>query len=306
MDLDDIRLFVKVAELKSFVRAATELRIQNSLLSRRVARLEASLGVRLLQRTTRRVSLTQEGAQFLAETLRGLEQIHSAVDSLNSIHGVPKGKVRVSSGIEIGQYLVENLLPKFFDKYPEIQVEWELFSGNRNLIESGIDLAIRVGHSGEQSLIEKKIGSLSFQLFRSPKVSLNLSKKPTIEELEKLPWLIFSRDRFDIQRVKVSLWVGKSEVEIHPKNIRFRTNSLLSIRHTIINGQGIGLLPGPISDPEVATGRLVPILPNYLQGSTVDFYAVYPSKEYLAPKVRVLIDWLVGSFPEDIHGKRKL
>jgi len=299
MDLDDIRLFVKVAELKSFVRAATELRIQTSLLSRRVARLESTLGVRLLQRTTRRVSLTEEGARFLVETTRGLEQLHTAVDSLNSLHGAPKGKVRVASSIDIGQFLVEKAMANFFPKYPEIQIEWDLLGANKHLVENGIDLSIRVGRSQEQqSLIEKKIGSLESRVYRSPGFWLKLSKKPTIDELEQLPWLIFTRGPLDSQRVKLKLRLNKQEVEIHPKKIPFRTNSLLSVRHALVQGQGIGLLPSPISDPEIAIGRLVPVLPNYIDAPPIDVYAVYPTKEYLAPKVRALIDWLSENFPE--------
>jgi DNA-binding transcriptional LysR family regulator len=299
MDIDDIRLFAKVAELKSFVKAATELRIQTSLLSRRVARLEATLGVRLLQRTTRRVSLTEEGARFYFETTRGLDQLHSAVDSLNSLHGVPKGKVRVSSPIEIGQFLVENAMSKFYSTYPDIQIEWDLLSATKSLIESGTDLTIRVGRSDDQqSLIEKKIGTLNLRLYRSPDFPFKLSKRPSMDELERLPWLVFTRGLLDSQRVKLPLRLRGEELEIYPKNIRFRTNSLMSIRYAIVQGNGIGLLPPQVSAPEVAAGRLVLVNPNFIDGPPVDVYAAYPTREYLAPKIRVLIDWLSKNFPK--------
>jgi DNA-binding transcriptional LysR family regulator len=299
MDLDDIRLFVKVAELKSFVKAATELRIQTPLLSRRIARLEATLGVRLLQRTTRRVSLTEEGARFLSETVQGLDQLNSAVDSLNSLHGIAKGKVRVSSPIEIGQFLVEQAMGKFYPKYPDIQIEWDLLSAGKSLVENGIDLSIRIGHShDQQSLIEKKIGIIELRVYRAPDFQLKLSKKPTIDELERLPWLVFTRGPLDSQRVKLQLRLNQEEIEIQPKNVRFRTNSLVSIRYAIIQGNGIGLLPPQIAGPEVAAGRLVPVAPNLIDGPSVDVYAAYPSREYLAPKVRVLIDWLSENFPK--------
>jgi DNA-binding transcriptional LysR family regulator len=298
MDLDDIRLFVKVAELKSFVGAANELRIQTSSLSRRIGRLEAELGVRLLQRTTRQVSLTEEGERFFEQTAMGLSHLRSAVDALNSIHGVPRGKVRVCSPIEIGQYLVELALPGFFAKYPDIQIEWDFLSPSKDLVEKGFDLAIRVLHSPEQTLVEKRLGFLNGHVFRSPDFKFRLSKKPTIEELEALPWIVFTRGPLDSPRVEIELGMDGKLVSLHPRNIRFRTNSLISVRQLIMKGLGIGYLPTPISAPETATGRLVPVLPKYLNGPKLDIYAVYPSKEYLPPKVRVLIDWIAQEFPE--------
>jgi DNA-binding transcriptional LysR family regulator len=298
MDLDDIRLFVKVAELRSFVGAANELRIQPSSLSRRIGRLEAELGVRLLQRTTRQVSLTEEGMQFFEQTAKGLGHLQSAVDALNSIHGAPRGKVRITSAIEIGQYLVERVLPGFFDQYPDIRIEWDLIAPQNALVEKGFDLGIRIFRSQEQSLVEKHIGMLRGHVFRSPKLDLKVSKRPTIEELEKLPWIVFSRELLDETRSPVNLLLDGKPVSIFPKDVRFKTNSLLSVRHMVVQGVGIAFLPTPVSAPELATGRLIPVLPKYMRGPEVDFYAVYPSKEYLAPKVRVLIDWIAKEFPK--------
>jgi DNA-binding transcriptional LysR family regulator len=296
MDLDDIRLFVKVAEQKSFVKAANELRIQTSLLSRRIARLEGTLGVRLLQRTTRRVSLTEEGSRFLAETTRGLDQLHSAVDSLNSLHGAPKGKVRVASPIELGQLIVETVMEGFFLKYPDIQIEWDFINYTKNIVESGTDLVLRPGRSQEQSLIEKKIGTITRSLFRSPKLNITVSKNPDLEELESLPWLVYTRGALDSQRVKFPLIVNGKLLEIRPKNVRFRTNSLVALRHAVVQGIGIGLLPPPISNPDVARGALVAIRQKTILCDKMDFYACYPSREYLSPKVRVLVDWLAEEF----------
>ena len=298
MDLDDIRLFVKVAELKSFVRAASDLRIQNSLLSRRVARLEAALGVRLLHRTTRKVSLTEEGALFLSETSLGLGQLNAAVDSLNSLHGAARGTIRVSSPIEIGQYLVSHLMPGFLAAYPDIQVEWDMISFDRNILENGFDVAIRVGRSHEQSIVEKKLGTLPVFALRSPKLKLDIKRKPSIEEIESLPWLHFDRGPISTQRQKMDVVVDGALKEIHPRHVRFRTNTLTSIRDMIVAGLGVGFLPWPLAEPELAEGRIVPLLPDYLTLPDVTFHAVYPSREYLAPKVRVFLDWFSGKFPK--------
>jgi DNA-binding transcriptional LysR family regulator len=101
----------------------------------------------------------------------------------------------------------------------------------------------------------------------------------------------------DTLRPKIQLETSQGPIEIQPKNIRFRTNSLMSVKYAMVNGVGIGLLPSPISEPEVEKGTLIPILPNALRGTTTEFYAVYPSREYLAPKVRVLLEWISERFP---------
>jgi DNA-binding transcriptional LysR family regulator len=298
IDLDDIRLFVKVAELKSFVRAASDLRIQNSLLSRRIARLEATLGVRLLQRTTRKVSLTEEGALFLSETSRGLGQLNAAVDSLNSLHGAARGTIRVSSPIEVGQYLVAHLLPGFLAAYPEIRVEWDMISFEKSILENGFDVTIRAERSQEQSIVEKKLGTLPVLFWKSPKLKLDLKRKPSLEEIENLPWLHFERGPLVSFRQKMDVVVGGVASEIHPRQVRFRTNTLTSIREMILAGLGVGFLPWPLAEAEVARSGLVPLLPGYLSRPDVSFYAVYPSRAYLAPKVRVFLDWFSGKFPQ--------
>jgi DNA-binding transcriptional LysR family regulator len=298
MDLDDIRLFVKVAEHKSFARAASDLRIQNSLLSRRVARLEAALGVRLLHRTTRKVSLTEEGALFLSETALGLGQLNAAVDSLNSLHGAARGTLRVSSPIEIGQYLVSNLMPGFLAAYPEVRVEWDMISFERNILENGFDVTIRVERSPEQSIVEKKLGTLPVFAWRSPKLKLDIKKKPSLEEIEALPWLHFDRGPISPQRHKMDVVVDGALKEINPRHARFRTNTLTSIRDMIVEGLGVGFLPWPVAEAELAKGRIVQFLPGYLSRPDVTFHAVYPTREYLAPKVRVFLDWFSGKFPK--------
>jgi DNA-binding transcriptional LysR family regulator len=297
MDIDDIRLFVKVAEYKSFVRAASELRLQTSLLSRRVARLEAALGVRLLQRTTRRVSLTEEGRKFLVQTTRGLDQLSAAVESLSSVHGAPQGKVRVAGPIELSQLLVEGVMPDFFRDYPDIQIEWDVLVQYSNMIESGVDLAIRATKPDEQTLVTKKIGSAKYRLFRAPHFKHSITRKTTAAELEKLPWAVFVTGPIEDQRASYSIHLGGVQKEIQPKNVRFRANSLSLVRNVLVQGLGIGFLPPAISDPETRAGRLIPILPDHILGPALNFYAVYPSREYLSPKVRVLVDWLTHRFP---------
>ena len=306
MDLDDIRLFVKVAELRSFVKAATELRVQSSLLSRRVARLEASLGVRLLNRTTRRVSLTEEGAQFLLDTSMGLDFLNSAVESLSSLHGAPRGKIRVSSPIDIGQYLIENVLPGFFVAYPDIQIDWDVISYEGGMVERGLDLSIRTSRMKrtEQSVVERRIGGLTILPFRSPKLQIKLTRKNVAETLEALPWVAFGIGELGHERVRFPVKIGGVEREILPKNVRIRTNSMASVRDLIMQGVGIGMLPSTVAELPTLRGQLVQLLPGYLTGYSVEFLAAYPSREYLAPKVRVLLDWLTEKMPSQIFGAK--
>jgi DNA-binding transcriptional LysR family regulator len=295
-DLEDLRLFAKVAELKSFVRAAHELRLQTSLLSRRVARLEASLGVRLLQRTTRNVSLTQEGETFYQEIHRSLEHLDHAVDALLSTRTEPRGIVRVSSPVETGQYLAEKVLPGFFKAYPEIELEWDFFANQRSPLDPGLDLLIRVSKPEEKTVISRKIGSVRYAAFVSP--SLKIKRKPSIKELEELPWVIYSPELFyDTSRPVIRVSLGGKSHEIRPQKFPFRGNNLTAVKHMIIQGGGIGLLTPLVAQTEVKRGTLEPVLPEAEWGEELEFYAIYPSREYLAPKVRVLVDWLAQHFP---------
>lgn len=297
MDLDDIRLFVKVAERRSFAKAAEDLRIQNSMLSRRIIRLEAALGVRLLQRTTRRVSLTEEGSRFFAEAKHGLTQLHAAVDSMQAVHGAAQGTLRISSPIDIGQFLVPPVLPGFLATYPDVHVEWDMISFDENLMEKGFDVTIQAVLPVEQSLITRRLGWLPLQAYRSPNLDLKLKKKPAPEELEALPWLQFVRGPITSQRGHIDLVIGGTAQELYPGNVVFRSNSLGTIRDMIVNGTGVGILPEPMAAPELKRGTIVPLAPEHVSGVNIEFFAGYPSREYLAPKVRVFLDWLVAKSP---------
>lgn len=296
-DLEDLRLFAKVAEHQSFVRAAQELRLQPSLLSRRVARLEATLGVRLLQRTTRNVSLTEEGRRCFQDIQRGLNILNQAVDGIHALHEAPQGKVRISSPVDMGQYLIENVLPGFFKAYPSIEIEWDLFAEDRNPIEYGLDLVIRAFRPTEKSLISRKLGSLRFQSFISSGFKHSLKQRPTLKELEALPWVLFSPELFETVRPTLHFSMQGKIYEIHPKKIPFRANNLTAVRHAIVQGLGIGLLPTSVSSPEVKAGRLIPCLTQLLWEPEIEIYAAYPSRQYITSKVRVLMDWLATHFP---------
>lgn len=295
-DLEDLRLFSKVAELKSFVRAAQELRLQTSLLSRRVARLEATLGVRLLQRTTRRVSLTQEGEKFYREIQRSLGQLDHAVEALASTRTDPHGIVRVSSPVETGQYLAERVLPDFLKAYPAIELEWDFFANERSPLDPGLDLLIRITKPDEKSVVSRKIGSVRLRAYVSPK--LKLPRKLSVKDLEDLPWVIYSPDLYsETNRPTITVSIAGKEHEIRPRKLPFRGNNLTAVKHLIIQGAGIGLLTPLVAQSDVKREVLVPFMTEAEWGEEITFYAIYPSREYLAPKVRVLVDWLAQNFP---------
>ncbi|MDR3606990.1 MAG: LysR family transcriptional regulator [Oligoflexia bacterium] len=293
-----LRLFVKVAELKSFVRAAQELRLQTSLVSRRIVRLEASVGVQLLQRTTRNVSLTQDGERFYEEIRRSLEHLEQAVDSLLSTRMKPRGVVRVSSPVETGQYLVQKVLPGFFKAYPEIELEWDFFANERSPLDPGLDLLIRATQPEEKTVISRKIGTVRYSAYASPRLKNLLKQKMPVKDLDDLPWVLYSSDLFfETSRPTIRVSIAGRTHEIRPKKIVFRGNNMTAVKHMIIHGAGVGLLTPLVAQPELKQESLVPFMPEAEWGKEFDFYAIYPARQYLPPKVRVLVDWLERYFP---------
>jgi len=304
IDYEDLRLFAKVAELQSFTKASQELRVQSSYLSRRIAQLESHLGIRLLQRTTRRVALTDEGRRFLADIHQGLRSLEQAVEAVHSTHGAPEGLVRVASPVEFGNFIIERVLPGFFDEYPGIRIEWDLSSDERNLIELGFDLAIRAGRPKEESFVIRKLGLSRFQAFVSPSFQLprGLATKSPLklaniragetEKLEQLPWVLFTPHLHSTSRDIVRYCTADRELEFRPKNVRFRSNNLTAVRNAVIQGLGIGFLPAFMFEDEVQRRCIERFLPKLQWRPEVEFYLAYPSREHLPPKTRVLIEWI--------------
>lgn len=294
-DYESLKYFSKLSETLSFVQAANDLNIQKSLLSRRIAELEHQMGVRLFQRTTRKVTLTEEGAAFLNEIREGVRIFEQAIESAQSTRTAPQGTVRISTPVEFGLYLLENVMPGFFEAYPLVKIDWDFSGEKRNLLQHRLDLVIRAGHPDEDSLVARKIGSVRFSAFISPKLKIPRAKSLDVAALEKLPWILFHPENKTTTRDPIKILSDGRKLEFLPKNIgSYRVNDLTAVKTLVKLGQGIGFLPEFIFEKEIKDGLIKPFSPKLEMDWDSELFLVYPSKEFIPSKTRALSEWILA------------
>jgi len=287
MNLNDVRLFLRVVETNSFTAAAETLGIQKSTISRRIGQLEDDLGVRLLQRTTRKLKLTDEGQELFERCRPLIDELEQLPDLVSAHHSEPQGRLRITMPPEMGIFLMNDVISDFMRTYPKIQLELELSTRVVDLIEEGIDLALRVGHLDDSSLIARKIASITGGLYASPEYIKTHGTPNSPGELSKHSCL---------GRLSNSLnwafdnWNNGAPVTI---NARLKANNLMFMRDMAVQGLGIARLPRAFCRGEVERGDLIQVLGDYhLPGTEV--HALYPSRRHLSPKVRLFIDHLLS------------
>jgi DNA-binding transcriptional LysR family regulator len=283
---DDYILFVAIIEQESMVRAAEHLGMPKATVSRRLTNLEAALGQRLLLRTTRRLTLTEFGQEFLDHCRRVAEEVASTRDFVRSQEERPRGRLRVSMP---GEYAIQNFsraFATFIETYPEIQLELDLSSRRVDLIGERFDLAIRMGTlDSDATLVARKIDEQSFGLYASP-IYLALHpapKHPDDLEHHAAVRLLSARG----SAVPWKLMRGKAVWEGVPPG-RLTLNSLDVIQQLILDGAGIGALPDRFAAEDVRLKRLVRVLPEWCLPA-VPAWAVMPMRRYLPAKTRTFL-----------------
>lgn len=287
MDLNDVYLFVKLLEYGSFTKAAESLRLQKSLVSRRIANLEKALEVKLLNRTTRSLSLTEEGRAFYERThslMDGLNDAKMAVQSLNS---APQGRLRITTAIALGQFVSFEIIPGFLKKYPDIQIDLHISTIKKDIVKERFDLALRPGKIQNSNLICKQVGLGKFSIVANNDFAKKIKQMKHPKELESLPWVT----NMSLHAKDVKLKNGEEECQLLIKNPRLGANNLLIIRNAIINGVGIGLLPNFMFQSDFKNGPLNKVMTDW-QAGDVPLYAIYPSREFLSSKTRAFLEYL--------------
>ena len=289
LDLNDLRVFEKVAALKGFSAAARVLCLPKSSVSRSVARLEEELGTRLLQRTTREVALTESGHVLQRRCVELLSQISAAVDAVGNFGRTPGGRLSISAGIGFGVNVLSELLPKFLERYPEISVSVDLSSRSADLVAQSVDVAIRMGPMPDSNIVAKRLGRLQRVLCAS-KVYLKCHGTPaSIDQLT-------GHDQIEMAAPdgRARIW---SFSQPGRKTQHFETapriviNDPLTIYRLVANGAGIACLSRYLCDGDLASGRMVQLLSDW-QVPPVDVSVVFPSHRELSPTVRAFVDFM--------------
>ena len=284
--LRPLAIFATVIETGSFAAAARKLNTSRSRISEQVAALEADLGIRLLQRSTRQLTVTPEGE-------RVYQQARVLGDILNQVEAVatpelPSGRVALTMTQDIAHKHVLPILEDFRTRFPAIQLDLILDDNRRDLIADQIDLGIRIGFPKDDSLVARVLHEECFGLFASPSYLAQEQPPRTLDELEKSRWVtLVQASHSGVYRLRKH----DDIVEIRPEN-PYRCNSPLMAQQMVVSGLGIGLLLPTTVRKEVESGQLVPFMPE-LRSDPLVFSLVYPSRRQVPLRTRVLIDYLL-------------
>lgn len=293
LDLEASRTFTLVVQNQSFSETARRLGVSAPVISKQVARLEKALGARLLQRTTRRLGLTEAGAAFYAHCVRMLEEAAAAERAVSRLHEAPRGHLRVSATVGFGSLRIAPLLPGFLAQYPEVSVELVCDDRVVDLVEGGYDLALRLTAQPGELLVARALTAVRQVLCAAPAYLERHGTPQRPEDLAGHNCLRYLRsdDTGD------SRWTFVSEGQPLgvPVTGNFSTNNIDALRRAAMAGLGIILGSSYRLEPDIRAGRLVEVLGSYLPVQDARIYAVYPSNRHLSPKIRVFVDYLVGA-----------
>jgi len=286
LSADDYILFVTIVDQESMVRAAEHLGMPKATVSRRLTNLESALGQRLLLRTTRRLTLTEFGQEFLDHCRRVAEEIAATQDFVRSQEERPRGRLRVSMPGEYARQNFSRAFATFIETYPEIHLELDMTSRRVDLIGERFDLAIRMGTlDSDSTLVARKIDEQSFGLYASP-IYLALHPAPKHpDDLEHHASLRLLSGRGSA--IPWKLLHGKAVWEGVPPG-RLTLNSLDVIQQLMLDGAGIGALPDRFAAEDVRLKRLVRVLPQWCLPA-VPAWAVMPMRRYLPTKTRAFL-----------------
>jgi DNA-binding transcriptional LysR family regulator len=289
--LQEMRAFVEVVNAGSFVRAAEMLNLSKTAVSRLVGGLETRLGVRLLYRTTRKLSLTQEGEVFHERCKGLLESVGEAEAEITAHAGEALGKLRINVPVSFGTMHLAPLWPAFMTMHPKVALEVTLADRLVDLVDEGYDLAVRIARLPSSSLVSRKLTSTRMLLCASPeylrKHGAPAHPSDIVHHAVMAYTLLATGEQWTFDGPE-----GPVSVKVVP---RMRSNSGDTCCTAALQHQGIVLQPSFLVGTHLQSGALVEVLPQY---RSIDFgvYAVYPSRKHLTPKVRVLIDFLVDAF----------
>jgi DNA-binding transcriptional LysR family regulator len=285
--LQELSVFVRAAESGSFSRAARELDLSQPSVSRIIGELEARLGVTLLLRTTRRITVTDAGALFLDRAREILAEIEDAEDAARGIDSL-RGIIRLAIPVVYGTREIIPRLPKFLATHPLLQVEMSVADQRQDLVAEGADVAIRLGQLNDSVFGARKLATLERMLVASPGYLKGRGTPKTPADLAAHDCVFgpgnFGRDSWSFRR-------NGTETSVDVRG-RIHTNSGLGVFASAMAGLGIAMMSTVMAGPEVKAGLLVPLLRSY-KLSSVDVHAVFPGGPRPSNKVRAFVDFLI-------------
>jgi len=289
--LSSMKAFVQVARLGSFSAAAEALGISKAMVSKHIKRLENSLGVQLLNRTTRHLALTEVGTVYrdrVREILNDIEETELSVSELSS---EPIGTVRIMAPTSFGAFHLSRAIAAYLEEYPRVNVELFLTERTPDLVEEGLDLAVRVGALEDSSLFARKLADVRMVVSGAPEYLERHGIPRTPDDLLEHNCLIL------MAHATAEAWTFRTDTGVRKINVHgnVKSNASDALRIAAIQGSGLVSLPIYMLDLDIKSGRLVPVLVEY-ESTPRPIHVVYQHRMYLSAKVRTLVDFLVRRF----------
>ena len=297
-----MRIFVRVVEAGTFTRAADSLSLPKATVTKHVQALEERLRVKLLNRTTRRVTVTPDGAAYYDRTVRLLTDLDDIEASMTNARANPRGRLRIDVGTSVAQLLIIPHLAEFHARYPDIQVDLGVSDRIVDLIGDNVDCVIRGGELSDQSLVARRVGNLEFITVASPDY-LQRKGTPThpLEIEEKHASVIYFSPQTG-RHYPLEFRKGEESIDITGP-YQVSVNESNAYVTAIVAGLGVGQITGYQAERHLKSGALVQLLPDWTQ-PLLPVYVVYPPNRHLSAKVRAFVDWAAELFQRETHLQR--
>jgi len=289
-----IPVFIAVVERGGFSPAAKLLGISKSAVSKRINQLEQNLGVKLLHRTTRKISLTEAGEHFFEHAEIANNAAKDAEDAVAQLQGEPQGRLRINTPMSFGRLHIAPLIPAFLKRYPKISIDMVMSDEVIDLVGSGFDVAIRSGNLVDSNLIARKLAPLRSVLCASPEYLEKYGYPKSLADLKQHNCVLFSFSR-DLRE-----WTFNKEGLSEAIEIRgnYQVNNSEALQEALLQGIGIGRLPTFVASTEIKAGRLTPLFPEY-EMLEQSIYAVFLERQYMPAKVRAFLDFAIEYLGDD-------
>ncbi|CAG9179360.1 LysR family transcriptional regulator [Cupriavidus respiraculi] len=293
-----MQAFTRVVDVGSFARAAESLDLPKATLTRLIQNLETHLGVKLLHRTTRRISVTSDGAAYYERCVRILADVEEAEQSLTHQNQTPRGTLAVDTISGLAQLVLLPNLKGFFERYPDLKLELTINGKPIDLLKEGVDVVIRVGDTVDDTMVARRIGSLKLGLFASPLYLRRHGVPHTPEDLANHTAVNFLSNRTGREMPWLMHKDGNPLEILLPSALS--TNDAEVYTGGAVEGLGIARMARVLAQPYLDSGRLVEVMPDW-RADDLPISAMYPQNRHLSAKVRVFVDWAAEIFAEHPH-----
>ncbi|HSO30910.1 MAG TPA: LysR family transcriptional regulator [Labilithrix sp.] len=291
MDLNDIAVFARVARERSFTRAAKSLGMPKSTVSERVARLEAKLGVRLLERTTRSLRLTVSGEAYFARVVRVVQELEEAEAAVTAAHKLPRGVLRVASPLLFAQVFLADVVSEYLTRFPEVHVELIVADRSFDILEEKLDVAVHVLGAMDAQHVARKLAIGDRRCVASADYVERRGLPATPSDLVDHGCVVVGPSR-------AATWTFEADGHTRAVAVlgRYAVTSIELAYRATLAGHGIAVVPAFLCAHDLAAGRLVRVLPAWSPGE-VSIHLVYPSHRHLPARVRTFVDLVVERLP---------